>query len=153
MRVNYIYHCPVFSKYCSIYFLKIRTTVQLSKSGNLTLIQSNPRSIPKDQSWMFIGRTDVEAETPILWPPAAKKCLIWKDHDAQNDWRWEKKGTSEDEMVGWHDRLNGHEFEWTPGVGDGQGGLVCCSPWGHKESETTEQLNWTKFIDDMILYI
>ena len=91
-----------------------------------------------NQSWIFIGRTDVEAETPILWPPDVKNWLIWKDPDAGKDWRWEKKGMTEDEMVGWHHRLNGHEFKWTPGVGDGQGGLACCSPWGHKESDTTK---------------
>ena len=96
-----------------------------------------------DQSWVFIGRTDVEAETPILWPPDAKSWLIWKDPDAGKDWRWEEKGMTEDEMVGWHHRLNGHEFEWTPGVGDGQGSLGYCSPWGHEESDMTEQLNWT----------
>ena len=94
-----------------------------------------------DQSWVFIGRTDVEAETLILWPPHAKSWLIGKDPDAGKDWRQEKKGMTEDEMVGWHHRLNGHGFGWTLGVGDGQGGLVCCSPWGHKESDTTEQLN------------
>ena len=76
-----------------------------------------------DQSWVFIGRTDVEAETPILWPPDAKNWLIWKDLDAGKGWRWEEKGMTEDEMVGWHHRLNGHGFGWTPGVGDGQGGL------------------------------
>ena len=75
---------------------------------------------------MFIGRTDVEAETPILWPPDAKKQLIRKDPDAGKDCRWEEKGTMEDEMVGWHHQLNGHEFESAPEVGDGQGGLVCC---------------------------
>ena len=91
------------------------------------------------QSWMFIGRTD--AETPILWLPDAKNWLIWKDPDADKDWRWEK-GTTEGEMVGWHHRLNGHGFGWTPGVGDGPGGLACCSSWGHKESDTTEWLNW-----------
>ena len=91
-----------------------------------------------NQSWIFIGRTDVEAETPILWPPDAKSWFIWKDPDAGKDWRWEEKGTTEDEMVGWHHWLNGHEFKWTPGVGDGQGGLACCSPWGHKESDTTK---------------
>ena len=77
----------------------------------------------RDQSWVFIGRTDVEAETPILWPPDAKSWLIWKDTDAGNDWGQEEKGTREDEMVGWHHRLNGHGFGWTPAVGDGQGGL------------------------------
>ena len=97
-----------------------------------------------DQSWVFIGRTDAEAETLILWPPEAKNWLIGKDPDAGKDWRWEEKGTTEDEMAGWHHPLNGHEFEWAPGVGDGQGSLTCCSPWGCKESDTTEQLNWTE---------
>ena len=95
-----------------------------------------------DQSWVFIGRTDVEAETPILWPPDAKSWLIRKDPDAGKDWRQEEKGMTEDEMAGWHHWLNGHEFGWTPGVGDGQGGLACCGPWGLKESDVTEQLNW-----------
>ena len=99
-----------------------------------------------DRSWVFIGRTDVEAETPIIWPPNAKSWLIWKDPDAGKDWRQEEKGTTEDEMVEEHNQLNGHGFGWTPGVGDGQGGLVCCSPWGHKESDTTEQLNWTELM-------
>ena len=96
-----------------------------------------------DQSWVCIGRTDAEAETPIVWPPDAKTWLIGKDPDAGKDWRQEEKGMTEDEMVGWHHRLNGHEFGWTPGVGDGQGGLACCSSWGRKESDTTGQLNWT----------
>ena len=96
-----------------------------------------------NQSWIFIGRTDAEAETPILWPSDVKSWLIGKDPDAGKDWRQEEKGTTEDEMVGWHHRLNGHEFGWTPGVGDGQGGLACCSPWGHKEWDMTELLNWT----------
>ena len=86
----------------------------------------------------------------ILWPPDAKKWLIWKDPDAGKDWRWEEKGTTEDEMVGWHHRINGHEFEQAPGVDDGQGGLACCSPWGRKESDTTEQLNWTDWTDHVI---
>ena len=95
-----------------------------------------------NQSWIFIGRTDAEAETPILWPPDVKNWLIRKDLNARKDWRQEEKGTTEHEMVGWHHRLNGHEFEQALGVGDGQGGLACCSPWGCKESETTE-LNWS----------
>ena len=95
-----------------------------------------------NQSWIFFGRTDVEAKTPILWPPDAKSWLIGKDPDAGKDWRWEEKGMTEDEMVGWHHWLNGHEFESTLGVGDGQGGLACCSPWGHNESDTSERLNW-----------
>ena len=94
-----------------------------------------------DQSWVFIGRTDVEAETPILWPPDAKSCLIWKDPDVGKDWEQEEKGTTEDEMVGWHHWLNGHGFGWTLGVGDRQGGLACCGAWGCKESDTTEWLN------------
>ena len=97
-----------------------------------------------DQSWVFIERTDVEAETPILWPPDVKSWLIWKDPDAGKDWGQENKGMTEDEMVGWHHWLNGYEFEWTLGLGDGQGGLACCDSWGRKESDTTEQLNWTE---------
>ena len=97
----------------------------------------------RNQSWIFIGRTDVEAETPILWLPDVKNWLIRKDSDARKDLRQEEKGTTVDEMVGWHHWLDGHEFEQAPGVGDGQGSLVCCSPWGCKELDTTEQLNWT----------
>ena len=96
--------------------------------------QSHPKG---NQSWIFIGRTDVEAETPILWPSDVKNWLIWKDPDAGKDWKWEK-GTTEAEVVGWHHRLN----EWTPGVGNGKGDLASCSPRGRKESETTEHLNW-----------
>jgi len=95
-----------------------------------------------DQSWVFFGRNDAK-ETPVLWPPNAKSWLIGKDTDAGRDWGQEEKGTTEDEMAGWHHRLDGHEFGWTPGVGDGQGGLACCNSWGHKESDMTEQLNWT----------
>ena len=96
-----------------------------------------------DQSWVFFGRNDAKPETPVLWPPHVKSWLIGKDSDAGRDWRQEKKGTTEDEMAGWHHRLNGYEFEWTPGVGGGQGGLACCDSWGRKESDTTKQLNWT----------
>ena len=96
-----------------------------------------------NQSWMFVGRTDAEAETPIFWPPDVKNWLIWKDPDAGKDWRQEEKGMTEDETVGWHHWLNGHGFGGTLGVGDGQGGLAGCSPWGPKESDMTEQLNWT----------
>ena len=95
-----------------------------------------------NQSWVFTGRTDAEAETPTFWPPDAKSWLTGKDPDAGKDWGQEEKEITEDEMVGWYHRLNGHEFEWTLGVGDGQGGLACYSPWGHKESDTTERLNW-----------
>ena len=99
-----------------------------------------------DKSWVFIGRADAEAETPILWPPNAKSWLIGKDSDVGRDWEQEEKGTTEDEMAGWHHWLDGHEFEWTLGVGDGQGGLACCDSWGLKEPDTTEQLNWNELI-------
>ena len=100
----------------------------------------NPKG---NQSWIFIGRTDVEAEAPILWPPDVKNWLIGKDPDAEKDWRQEEKGTTEKEMVGWHHQLDGHEFEQASGVGDRQASFVRCSPWGLKASDTTEQLNWT----------
>ena len=100
-----------------------------------------------DQSGVFIGTTDAKAETPILWPPDAKSWLIWKDPDAGKDWGQGGKGMTEDEMVGWHHRLNGHEFGWTPGVGDGQGVLACCSSWGRKMSDRLSdwtELTWTE---------
>ena len=101
----------------------------------------NPKG---NQSWIFTGRTDGEAETPILWLPDAKNWLIGKDPDAGKDWRQEEKGATEDEMVGWPHRLDGCEFEQAPGVGVGQGSLLCCSLRGHKEPDTTERLNWTE---------
>ena len=94
-----------------------------------------------NQSWIFIGRSNTKAETPILWPPEAKNWLIGKDPNAGKDWRWEEKGTTENEMVGWHHPLSGQEFEQTPGDGEGQGSLASCSPWCCKELDTTEQLN------------
>ena len=99
-----------------------------------------------DQPWVFIGMTDAKAETPILWPPHVKIWLIGKDPDAGRDWGQEEKGTTENEMAGWHHRLDGHEFEQILGVCDGQGGLACCDSWGRKESDTTERLNWTNYI-------
>ena len=96
-----------------------------------------------DQPWVFFGRTDAKAEALVLWPPHAKSWLIGKDSDAGRDWGQEEKGMTEDEMAGWHHRLDRCEFEWTLGIGDGQGGLVCCNLWGHKESDMTERLNWT----------
>ena len=99
-----------------------------------------------NQSWIFIGRTDAGAEAPVLCPPDTKNWLTWKDPNAGKDWRQEDKGTTEDEMVGCHHLLDGHEFEQSPGVGDGQGGLACCSPWGLKESDMTKWLNWTLLI-------
>ena len=106
-----------------------------------TARRSKPVHPKGNQSWMFIGGTVVEDETPILRLPDAESWLIWKDPDTGKDWEQEEKGTTEDEMAGWHHRLDGHEFGWTPGVGDGQGGLACCSSWGHKELDTAE---WTE---------
>ena len=97
-----------------------------------------------DQSWVFFGRNDAKAETPVLWPPHVKSWLTGKDSDTWRDWGQEEKGTTEDEMARWHHRLNGHEFEWTPGDGDGQGGLACCNSRGQKQSDTIERLNWTQ---------
>ena len=101
----------------------------------------------RDQSWVFIGRTEVEAETPVLWPPDAKSWLIGKDPDVRKDWGQEEKEMTEDEMVGWHHRLSGLGFGWTPWVSDRQGGLACCGPWHHKESDTTERLSWTESLE------
>ena len=95
-----------------------------------------------NQSWIVIGRTDAEAEIPILWPPGMKNWLIGKDPDAGKDWRQEEKATTENELVGWHHWLNWHELEQALGVCDGQGSLECCSPWNRKESDMTERLNW-----------
>ena len=107
--------------------------------------ETQPVNAKGNQSWIFIGRTDVEAETPILQPPDAKNWLIWKDPGAGKDLGQEEKGMTEDEMVGWHHRLDGHTFEQAPRVGDGQRGLVCYSLWGCEESDTTDQLNWTDY--------
>ena len=119
-------------------------TVVLEKTLASTLDCKEIQPVrPKgDQSWIFIGRSDAEAETPILWPPVAKNWLIGKDPDAGKDWRQEKEGMTEDEMVGWNHWLNGHEFEQALGVGDAHGSLVCCSPWDCKQSDMTEQLDW-----------
>ena len=97
-----------------------------------------------DQSWVFIGRPDPEAETPIFWPPYVRSWLIGKDFDAGRNWGQEEKGTTEDEMAGWHHWLSGCESGWTPGVDDGQGDLECCDSWVRKESDMTQQLNWTE---------
>ena len=97
-----------------------------------------------DQPWGFFGRNDAKAETPVLWPPHAKSWLFGKDSDAGRNCGQEEKGMTEDEMAGWYHWLDGGESEWTPGVGDGQGGLACCDSWGHKESDTTKRLNWTE---------
>ena len=98
----------------------------------------------------LVWRNDAKAETPVLWPPHAKSLLIGKDSDAGRDWGQEEKGTTENEMAGWHHWLNGHESGWTLGVGDGQGGLACSDSWGCKESDTTERLNWTELYDEVL---
>ena len=103
------------------------------------LLQGDPISPFWRRSTLGFGRNDAKAETPVLWPPHATSCLIGKDSDAGRDWGQDEKGTTEDEMAGWR-----REFEWTPGVGDGQGGLECCNSWGRKESDMTERLNWTE---------
>ena len=119
-------------------------TVVLEKTleSPLDYKEIQPVHYKGDQSWVFFGRNDAKAETPGLWRPHVKSWLIGKDSDAGRDWGQEKKGTTEDEMAGWHHWLNAHEFGWTSRVGDGQGGLACCDSWSHKESDTTERLNW-----------
>ena len=120
-------------------------TVVLAKTLESPLDSKEIKSVhPKgNQSWIFIGRTDAEAETPILWPPDAKNWFIGKDPDVGKDWKQEVKGMTEDEMAGWHHRLGGHEFEQALGVGDEQGSLVCCSPWGHSWTWLND---WSEFI-------
>ena len=103
-----------------------------------------PVNFRGNQSWIFTGSTDDEAEAPILWPPDVMNWLLRNDPDAGKDWRQEEKGMAEDEMVGWQSQLDGHDFEQALGDGDGQGSLVCCRPWSHKEPDMTEQLNWTE---------
>ena len=110
----------------------------------------NPRG---SQPWLFIGRTNTKTEASVLWPPDGKSHLIRKDPDAEKNWRQEEKGSTEDEMVGWHRQLDGHVFEQAPGVGDGQGSLVCCSPWDHKDLDTTEWLNDNNSLSYQVQYI
>ena len=125
-------------------------TVVLEKTleSHLDCKEIQPVHSEGDQPWDFFWRNDAKAETPVLWLPHAKSWLIGKDSDAGRDWGQEEKGTTEDEMAGWHHWLNGHESEWTPGVGDGQGGLACCDSWGRKESDTTERLIWSDLIEE-----
>ena len=122
-------------------------TVVLEKTLESPLDSKEIQTVhPKgNQSWIFIGKTDAEAETPILWPPDVKNWLIGKDPDAGKVWRQEEKGTTEDEIVGWHHWLDGHQFEQAQWVGDRKGSLKSCSPWGHKELDmTANELNWTE---------
>ena len=129
-----LYFC--FAKWC--FWILLEKTLE----SPLDCKEIKPVNPKGNQFWIFIGRTDAEAETPILWPPDTKNWLNGKDSDAGKDWRQEEKGTTEDEMVGWHHWLDGHEFEQALGVGDGQGSLGFCSPWSHKELDMTERLIW-----------
>ena len=120
-------------------------TVVLEKAleSPLDCKEIQPAHYKGEQSWNFFGRNDSKAETPVLWPPHAKTCLVGKDSDAGRDWGQEK-GMTEDEMAGWHHQLDGHEFEWTLRVGDGQRGLACCNSWGRKvRHDWVTELNWT----------
>ena len=121
-------------------------TVVLEKTleSPLDCKEIQPVHFKGNQSWVFIGRIDAKAETPVLWPPHAKSWLIGKVFDAEWDWAQEEKGTTEDQMAGWYHWLDGRESERTLGVGDGQGALACCNSWGCKESDMTERLNWTE---------
>ena len=126
-------------------------TVVLEKTleSPLDCKEMQPVHSEGDQPWDFFGRNDAEAETPVIWPAHEKSWLIGKDSNA--DWGQEEKGTTEDEMAGWHHWLDGCESEWTPGVDDVQGGLACCDSWSHKESDTTEQLNWAELMPFVML--
>ena len=128
------------------FVLNILVRVQIRKTEVISIFYclSKCLRVRGEQFWVFIGRTDAEAETPILWPPHVKSWLIGKDSDSGRHWGQEEKGATEDEMAGWHHWLDGHELEWTRVDGDGQGGLACCDSWGRKESDTTEWLNWTE---------
>ena len=123
-------------------------TVMLEKTLESPLVckEIQPVHSEGDQAWEFCGRNDAKAETPVLWPPQVKSWFIGKDSDARRDWGQEEKGTTEDEMARWHHWLDGRESEWTPGVGDGQGGLACCNSWGRKGSDTTEWLIWSDLL-------
>ena len=132
---------PVVMYGCDSWTIKKAECPRIDIWSSLECKEIKPVSPKGNQSWIFIGRTDAEAETPVLWPPDAKKWHLGKDPDAGKDWRREEKGMTVDEMVGWHHWLDGHESEQAPGVHDGQGSLACCSPWGCKESDTTEWLN------------
>ena len=132
------------NRYLCIYVFSNTLVLEKTLESPLDCKEIQPVHSEGDQPWDSFGRNDAKAETPVLWPPHEKSWLIGKDSDAGRDWGQEEKGTTEDEMAGWHYWLDGCEFEWTPGDGDGQGGLVCCDSWGRKESDMTERLNWTE---------
>ena len=137
-------------KYClccfsiCILFYPLYVVLEKTLESPLDCKEIQPVHSEGDQPWDFSGRNDAKAEIPVLWPPHAKSWLMGKDSDAGRDWGQEEKGTTEDEMAGWHHWLYGRESQWTPGVGDGQGGLACCDSWGPKESDMTKRLNWTE---------
>ena len=143
--------CQWFFSFPFIYITSFSTTLTEIHKQTRTLqlfhtSSTTVRGLGKSphQPWIFIGRTDAEGEAPILWPHDAKNWLTGKDPNAGKDWRQEEKGTTEDEMVAWHHWLDGHKFEQALGVGDGQGSLACCNPWGRKDWHTAERLNWTE---------
>jgi len=148
-KAYYLSHFQI----CNMVLLTVATKLYFTSSRLIY----NWKFVPFDHRNLFCSPQplwqplDAKAETPILWPPHAKSWLIGKDSDAGRDWGQEEKGTTEDEMAGWHQWLDGHEFEWIPGVGDGQGGLACCNSWGRKESDTTDWLNWTE--SDLCFYV
>ena len=143
-KASIFWHSAFFTVQLSHPYMTTGKTIALTRQtfvGKVMSLLLNMLS-KGDQSWVFFGRNDAKAETQVLWPPHVKNWLIGKDSDAGRDWGQEEKGMTEDEMAGWHHWLNGHESEWTPRVGDGQGGLASCNSWGHKESDMTEWLNW-----------
>ena len=137
---------PVVMYRCESWTIKKAVVLEKTLESPLHCKEIQPVPPKGDKSWVFIGRTDVEAETQILWPPDVKSWLIGKDPDSGKDWGQEEKETTEDKMVGWHHQLNGHEFGRTLAVGDGQGGLACWGSWGRKELDMTEWLNWTELM-------
>ena len=132
------------NNWCLLIVVQEKTLESLFHCKEIKLI--NPKG---NQSWIFIGRTDAEAEVPILWPLHVKGWLTGKDPDAGQDWSQEKKRVTEDEMIGWQHQLNRHEFQQALGV-DGQRSLVCCSPWGHKQSDTSKWLNWIDTVSSVL---
>ena len=140
-----IHHCEVQSHELELSRRRLLRVLWTARRSNQSILKEiQPVHSEGDQPWDIFGRNDAKAEAPLLWPPHVKSWLIGKDSDAGRDWGQEERGTTEDEMAGSHHWLDGRESEWTPGDGDGQGGLVCCDSWGRKESDTTERLNWTK---------
>ena len=137
---------PVVMYRCESWTIKKAVVLEKTLESPLDCKEIQPVPPKGDKSWVFIGRTDVEAEIPILWPPDVKSWLIGKDPDSGKDWGQEEKEMTEEKMVGWHHQLNGHEFGRTLAVGDGQGGLECWGSWGRKELDLTEWLNWTELM-------